>query len=99
LFRRSLNGSTPAHAAAFAGHVRTLEKLIEAGGDLRLHDNEGRTPRDWALLQDDPKKKRRMIDFIEKSRLFAMNTKGSPEFLHPQRDSSLVGSIRNLGLR
>ncbi|XP_064627531.1 inactive serine/threonine-protein kinase TEX14-like [Lineus longissimus] len=96
---RSLNGSTPVHAAAFAGHVRTLEKLIEAGGDLRFHDNEDRLPRDWALLQDDPKKKRRMIDFIEKSRLFAMSSKGSPEFLHPQKDKSLVGTIRNLSLR
>uniref|UniRef100_A0A8C2WVW8 ANK_REP_REGION domain-containing protein n=1 Tax=Cyclopterus lumpus TaxID=8103 RepID=A0A8C2WVW8_CYCLU len=39
--------STPVHAGVLSRSPSVVNGLLDAGGDLRLHDSEGRTPFDW----------------------------------------------------
>ncbi|XP_054481203.1 uncharacterized protein LOC129113089 [Anoplopoma fimbria] len=39
--------STPVHAGVLSCNPSVMSSLLDAGGDLRLHDWEGRSPFDW----------------------------------------------------
>ncbi|XP_045692881.1 inactive serine/threonine-protein kinase TEX14 isoform X3 [Phyllostomus hastatus] len=62
---RCFDGSTPVHAAAFSGNQWILSKLLEAGGDLRLHDEKGQNPQTWALTAG-KERSTVMVEFIQR---------------------------------
>ncbi|XP_038615671.1 inactive serine/threonine-protein kinase TEX14 [Tachyglossus aculeatus] len=62
---RCSDGSSPVHAAAFSAHQGILSKLLDAGGDLRLHDENGRTPRAW-LLSAAKDQSAQALEFLER---------------------------------
>ncbi|XP_041438174.1 inactive serine/threonine-protein kinase TEX14 isoform X2 [Xenopus laevis] len=62
---RCFDWSTPVHAAAFSGNQWILSMLIDAGGDLRLHDQDCRKPYCWALLAG-RHNNAQMIEFIDR---------------------------------
>ncbi|XP_043107085.1 inactive serine/threonine-protein kinase TEX14-like isoform X1 [Puntigrus tetrazona] len=62
---RCNDGSTPIHAAVFSCNPWLLSSLLDAGGDLRLHDDQGRMPKHWAKAgaqEDSPK----MLAFLKR---------------------------------
>jgi len=73
-YRRGHDGRTPIHAAAYAASVPVIMLLIDAGGDLRLHDKDGRSARDWANSLPDSRKKKKMLKYLEKAKLMAINS-------------------------
>ena len=75
--------------AGFAGNVKILIKLLNAGGDLRLHDNQGRNVKDWAMLQPNPKKRMKMLEFLDKARLYAMSSSGQDLLLKKAPSSQI----------
>nr|XP_033954193.1 inactive serine/threonine-protein kinase TEX14-like [Pseudochaenichthys georgianus] len=56
--------STPVHAGVVSGNSLVVSGLLDAGGDTRLHDREGRTPFDW-LRSVKPEVRAKMQDFLE----------------------------------
>ncbi|XP_069458723.1 inactive serine/threonine-protein kinase TEX14 isoform X3 [Ovis canadensis] len=62
---RCFDGSTPVHAAAFSGNQWILSKLLDAGGDLRLHDEKGRNPQTWALAAG-KERSTMMVEFMQR---------------------------------
>ncbi|KAL7848514.1 hypothetical protein AOLI_G00232320 [Acnodon oligacanthus] len=76
---RCVDRSTPVHAAVFSCNPWLLSGLLDAGGDLRLHDEQGRTPRDWAeagAQEHSP----RMLDFLKScvSHMYSLTQTHSP---------------------
>nr|XP_051680727.1 inactive serine/threonine-protein kinase TEX14 isoform X20 [Oryctolagus cuniculus] len=62
---RCFDGSTPVHAAAFSGNQWILSKLLDAGGDLRLHDEKGQNPQTWALAAG-KERSTPMVEFMQR---------------------------------
>ncbi|MBZ3889444.1 Inactive serine/threonine-protein kinase TEX14 [Sciurus carolinensis] len=62
---RCFDGSTPVHAAAFSGNQWILSKLLDAGGDLRLHDEKGQNPQSWALAAG-KERSTPMVEFMQR---------------------------------
>ncbi|XP_054988511.1 inactive serine/threonine-protein kinase TEX14 [Sorex araneus] len=65
---RCFDGSTPVHAAAFSGNQWILSKLLDAGGDLRLHDKKGQNPQTWALAAG-KERSTPMVEFMQRCTL------------------------------
>ncbi|KAG7483801.1 hypothetical protein MATL_G00042170 [Megalops atlanticus] len=57
--------STPVHAAVFSCNPWLLSEVLDAGGDLRLHDCKGHTPQDWAKAGGQEHSPR-MVDFLKR---------------------------------
>lgn len=45
-------GKTPLHCAAYLGRAKTVKVLIDSGADIFAKDNRGRTPRDYARMDE-----------------------------------------------
>ncbi|KAL2094310.1 hypothetical protein ACEWY4_009029 [Coilia grayii] len=56
--------STPVHAAVFSCDARLLSMLLDAGGDLRLHDARGHQPQHWATAGAQPNANK-MLEFLK----------------------------------
>ncbi|XP_031727423.1 inactive serine/threonine-protein kinase TEX14 isoform X2 [Anarrhichthys ocellatus] len=61
---RCMDRSTPVHAGILSCNPSVVRGLLDAGGDLRFHDWEGRTPFDW-LRTVKQEGRSRMQDFLE----------------------------------
>lgn len=70
---RSSDGRTAIHVAANSSSVPILARLVDAGGDLRLHDNAGRSARDWAASRPQSRHQRKILDYLNKAKLTALN--------------------------
>ena len=47
--RTKVGGVTPLHIAADKGHKEIAELLIDNGADVNVKDDDGETPLDWAI--------------------------------------------------
>lgn len=64
-------------------------KLLKEGGDLRLHDYQGRSVKDWAILNQTPKKRMKILEFLDKTRMFAMSNSGQDLLLRKASSKTL----------
>ena len=69
-----MDGRTPVHVAAYSASVTVLERLVTAGGDLRLHDSAGRSARDWAVARPTSRQRGKVLDYLNKAKLTALNS-------------------------
>ncbi|KAJ4929752.1 hypothetical protein JOQ06_018773 [Pogonophryne albipinna] len=70
--------STPVHAGVVSGNSLVVSGLLDAGGDTRLHDREGRTPFAW-LRSVKPEVRAKMQDFLESCMSSMQQLSQSPE--------------------
>jgi len=62
-------GSTPVHAAAYGSTVSLLRRVVDLGGDLRLHDVNGLQVRHWAARQLNVSRRSKNLTYL----LYAQN--------------------------
>lgn len=66
------------------------------GGDLRLHDRNSRSVKDWASMQPDNQKRHTALDFLESLHLKALNDDESQSEISVSRGYFGRFVIRNL---
>ena len=71
--RRGVDGRTAIHVAAYSANVATVRQLVDAGGDLRLHDNAGLSAGDWAVSRPESRQRNKILDYLNKAKLTALN--------------------------
>ena len=71
--RRDVEGRTAVHVAAFSSSVAIVRQLVDAGGDLRLHDNAGCSARDCAASRHQSRQRNKVLDYLNKAKLTALN--------------------------
>ena len=74
--RRTPEGSTSLHAACYGSNMRVLRRLIEAGGDTRLHDINGLLARNWATRQLNISRRRKNLALLSEAQNEALFTTG-----------------------
>ncbi|XP_030077991.1 inactive serine/threonine-protein kinase TEX14 [Microcaecilia unicolor] len=96
---RCYDGSTPVHAAAFSCNQWILSKLLDVGGDLRLHDKDGRSPHTWAITAG-KERSGPMLEFMQRCAAYMQAlVQGFPYDLLRKVDSPqmLIASPSKLG--
>ncbi|CAB1316511.1 unnamed protein product, partial [Coregonus sp. 'balchen'] len=83
--------STPVHAAVFSCNPWLLSGLLDAGGDLRLHDHKGRSPRDWAEVGAQ-EHSARMLEFLKSCVTHMHSLSQSPQPREVRRTPSSTSS-------
>ena len=82
------------HAAAIIGDVKIMRMLLAKGGDLRYHDDEGRTARDFVNLIMSPEVKQNLINIMDNAPLIP-----APKVLNEYQQTSLCPSINCVPLQ
>ena len=95
--RRGADGRTAIHAAAYSGNVAIVRLLVDAGGDLRLHDKAGRSAGDWAACRRESRQRSKILDYLNKAKLTALNnsTKDFLELSMQTKYATYRGSIEH----
>ena len=71
-------GSTPVHAAGYGCTVRLLRRLVELGGDVRLHDVNGLMVRHWAARQLNVSRRSKNLTYLLYAQNRALASVGRP---------------------
>jgi len=71
-------GSTPVHAAGYGCTVRLLRRLVELGGDVRLHDVNGLMVRHWAARQLNVSRRSKNLTYLLYVQNRALGSVGRP---------------------
>jgi len=71
-------GGTPVHAAGYGCTVRVLRRLIELGGDVRLHDVNGLMVRHWAARQLNVARRSKNLTYLLYAQNRALASVGRP---------------------
>jgi len=71
-------GSTPVHAAGYGCTVRLLRRLVELGGDVRLHDVNGLMVRHWAARQLNVTRRSKNLTYLLYAQNRALTSVGRP---------------------